>query len=87
MQTVYLLKKEPQVGRGELAVLQAATVKVGASDGSSVEVIEGLKEGDVVVSGTVSAIVTASPAASPFGGKIESLPALRSRYFARSSLR
>ena len=67
-QTIYLLKKETQADGNELTVLQAATVKVGASDATSVEVIEGLKEGDVVVSGTVSAIATASAPAGPFGG-------------------
>ena len=45
------------------------TVKVGVSDGTFTEVIEGLKEGDVIVVGTTStSSATAAPAANPFAG-------------------
>jgi hypothetical protein len=51
-------------------VLRAVTVKLGISDSSSVEVLEGLKENDQVVSGTFTpqtATLTRNPF-SPFGG-------------------
>lgn len=51
-------------------VLDAVRVRLGISDGSFTEVIEGLKEGDVVVTGSdVVDISTAGPrAGNPFGG-------------------
>jgi len=39
--------------------LKPVTVKVGISDGANTEVLEGLKEGDVVVVGTVSSAASA----------------------------
>jgi hypothetical protein len=56
---------------GEQTVLKALTVKLGIGDGTSVEVLEGLKEGDAVVSGTVvvtNASVLARNPFMPFGG-------------------
>ena len=47
--------------------MKPVTVKLGVSDGVTTEVIEGLKEADVVVVGTVSAAATAAAPASPFG--------------------
>jgi HlyD family secretion protein len=71
-QTIYLLEKETSAAGAEKPVLNAVTVKVGSSDGSSTEVLEGLKEGDVVVVGAASALpgTTSSPNpfGSPFGG-------------------
>lgn len=52
-------------------VLEAVSVKTGVSDGSVTEVMEGLAEGDVVITGTEiaeAASVTPPPGASPFGG-------------------
>jgi HlyD family secretion protein len=67
-QTVHLLANEKTATGGELVVLKATPVKLGISDGTATEVLEGLKEGDVVVSGTVTQVAAVAPAASPFGG-------------------
>ena len=71
-QTVYLLEKETSASGPEKTVLKRVTVKVGISDGTNTEVLEGLKEGDQVVVGTISstpaAAAPASPFGSPFGG-------------------
>ena len=58
---------------GERTVLEAVTVKLGIGDGTHTEVTEGLKETDVVATGTVvataaSASRVANPFGSPFGG-------------------
>ena len=71
--TVYLIEKEALPTGGERAVLKAVTVKLGIADNSNVEVLEGLKDGDEVVSGTVVSTAAAStaprnPLGSPFGG-------------------
>jgi multidrug efflux pump subunit AcrA (membrane-fusion protein) len=69
---VYVVEKEAQPMGGERTVLKPVTVKLGIGDGTSVEVLEGLNEGDVVAAGTVSASATASTAPrnpfAPFGG-------------------
>jgi multidrug efflux pump subunit AcrA (membrane-fusion protein) len=65
---VYLLDKERSTpGK---PVLSAVTVKTGISDGSNTEVQEGLKEGDVVITGTATSSTTtaAAPTVNPFGG-------------------
>jgi len=54
-------------------ILEARTVKLGITDGSNTEVMEGLSEGDVVVTGLVVTVVAATPTptagtTSPFGG-------------------
>jgi HlyD family secretion protein len=73
-QTVYLLEKETSATGSEKVALKPVTVKLGVSDGTNTEVVEGLKEGDVVVAGTVSSTATATAAAptppfgNPFGG-------------------
>src|SRR5437588_1319919 len=47
----------------------AVTIKTGISDGVATEVLEGLKEGDRVVSGmTEGGSPSATPASNPFGG-------------------
>jgi multidrug efflux pump subunit AcrA (membrane-fusion protein) len=58
---------------GGVIELQPVQVKVGISDGNFTEVLEGLKEGDVVVSGvapssTGAAVAGANQPRSPFGG-------------------
>lgn len=62
--TIYVLS-----GAGKNAVLQAAQIKTGISDGISTEVVSGLDEDAQVVTGMVSA-GAATPAATsnPFGG-------------------
>ena len=68
-QTVYLVEKEKTVAGGERPVLRAVTVKLGISDGTATEVIEGLQAGDVVATGTVTTQLAAAPGgSSPFGG-------------------
>ena len=71
-QTIYLLEKEADAAGAEKIVLKPVTVKVGISDGANTEVLEGLKEGDVVVIGTIttgaSAAASSNPFSSPFGG-------------------
>ena len=68
--TVYV--KEPPVPNSpnNQVVLRAVTVKLGIADASSVEVLEGLKENDQVVSGTFTPQTTATTRNpfSPFGG-------------------
>ena len=66
-QIVYLQEKEASATGPAKAVLKPVTVKLGISDGTNTEVIEGLKEGDVVVVGTVSSAATATAPAAPFG--------------------
>ena len=69
--TIYLLEKEE--GKTQ-PVLKPVTVKTGISDGATTEVLEGLKEGDVVVAGVnapLNGTATAAgqrPPNTPFGG-------------------
>jgi HlyD family secretion protein len=46
----------------------AVTIKTGISDGITTEVLEGLKEGDSVVTGVTESGAAATPATNPFGG-------------------
>ncbi len=46
----------------------SVTIKTGISDGVSTEVLEGLKEGDRVVTGMTENGTASAPAANPFGG-------------------
>jgi HlyD family secretion protein len=46
----------------------AATIKTGISDGITTEVLEGLKEGDRVVTGMTESGAAPTPASNPFGG-------------------
>jgi HlyD family secretion protein len=68
IRTVYVLDRE-QSAPGK-PVLTAVVIKTGISDGTNTEVADGLKEGDVVVVGTVATATstTAAPAGNPFGG-------------------
>jgi HlyD family secretion protein len=69
--TVYVKEKPAAGGGNDKPVLRAVTVKLGIADGTNVEVIEGLKENDEVVSGTVAAPVAEgprNPLGNPFGG-------------------
>lgn len=61
--TVYLL-------RAGSTVPEAVSVKAGITDGSATEIIEGLAEGDVVVTGVTTAggSTPPRPATNPFGG-------------------
>lgn len=70
--TVYLLETETDAAGKPRQALRAVTVKTGAGDAASTEILEGLKEGDLVVTGvSTPAVAAATPAAgggSPFGG-------------------
>ncbi len=46
----------------------AVTIKTGISDGVTTEVLEGLKEGDRVVTGMTESGAASTPASNPFGG-------------------
>ena len=69
---VYLAQKNSEDDKGKIT-LKPVTIKTGVSDGTNTEVVEGLNEGNVVVSGlnlpagTPSA-TTMRPGSSPFGG-------------------
>ena len=70
--TVYLLEKEAKTP-DERPVLKAVTVKIGITDGNYSEVLEGVKEDDVLVTGIVTpavnpAMANAPQGRSPFGG-------------------
>jgi HlyD family secretion protein len=69
--TVYMLEKAASGGRNPETVLRAVTVKLGISDATSVEVLEGLKEGDQVITSSVTAPAASAPRnplMGPFGG-------------------
>ena len=62
---VYLLDKERSAPGKQ--VLSVVSVKTGISDGSNTEVQEGLKVGDVVITGTTTSTTTAAaPPVNPF---------------------
>lgn len=63
IRTVYVLPAGATAGEPK-----PVTVKTGISDGVSTEVLEGLKEGDTVVTGQTVTTQTPAPSASPFGG-------------------
>ena len=70
--TIYLLEKDAVANKGK-PIVKAVTVKTGISDGVTTEVIEGLNEGDVVVTGlnvtmSTSTAANVRPGGSPFGG-------------------
>lgn len=69
-QTLYVMDKNAAASGRDKAMLKPVTVKLGITDGANTEVIEGLNEGDVVVSGTVTQTAAAPtpPTGSPFGG-------------------
>ncbi|MBI3415305.1 MAG: efflux RND transporter periplasmic adaptor subunit [Verrucomicrobia bacterium] len=67
IRTVYVLDKEKSTP--DRPVLQAVSVKTGIADGSNTEIQDGLKEGDVVITGlkTTTTTATTTPTANPFG--------------------
>ena len=67
IRTLYIV--DAQQSTPEQTLLQAVVVKTGISDGTNTEIAEGLKDGDVVVTGmaTSQASAIAAPGASPFG--------------------
>jgi HlyD family secretion protein len=67
-QTVYLLEKETSDAVRAKSALRPATITTGITDGTNTEVIEGLKEGDVVVTGLVRPEPAGTAMRSPGGG-------------------
>ena len=69
MRTVYLVSTNQVDGRSVIE-LQPVQVKVGINDGTSTEILDGVKEGDSVAVGSTggAATTTAAPTGSPFGG-------------------
>jgi len=68
--TIYVLPAIPPSGSREQPKPQAARIKTGIGDGANTEVLDGLKEGDIVVTG-IKQPQGAAPApagSSPFGG-------------------
>ena len=64
--TVYILKTDADGGN---PTLQPVQIKTGITDGINTEVLEGLDEGDKVVTGTISTgNQTTTATANPFGG-------------------
>jgi HlyD family secretion protein len=61
--TIYRL-----VGTGETAHPEAVIVKLGISDGTSTEVLDGLNENDAVITSVISNKPVNGPVANPFGG-------------------
>jgi HlyD family secretion protein len=70
--TIYTLGMEKPPGGGEpVPVPKPVRVKTGISDGGSTEIIDGLKEGDLVITSVKlppAPAAAAPPGASPFGG-------------------
>ncbi len=69
IRTIYRL--DPAKSLPGKPVLEAVSIRTGISDGSFTEVLEGLSESDIVVTGTEiteAATLTPPPGGSPFGG-------------------
>jgi HlyD family secretion protein len=64
MRTVYVLADS----KNDAPQLRPVQIRVGISDGINTEVLDGLKEGDVIVSGMTGGAQAAAPAGNPFGG-------------------
>ncbi len=68
VRTMYLLSTNTVEGRS-VTELQPVQVRVGISDGALTEVLEGLKTGDLAVTGATNPAATPlTPVGSPFGG-------------------
>jgi len=72
VRTVYVVD-ESKTTNGKKPALKPVKVKIGISDGKDTEIVDGLKEGEVVVVGVNTPTVAANantprPGASPFGG-------------------
>ena len=76
IRTVYVMEGTNETSSGKGPVLKAITVKTGLADASFTEVLDGLSEGDTIVSGLIvpaTANVVGGPggqqrSSSPFGG-------------------
>jgi len=70
MQTVYVLPGEQSITAAANVMLKPVRVRLGITDGIYSEVIEGLEENEVVVTGsnTATTSTAASGTQNPFGG-------------------
>ena len=64
--TIYTLAVDPT--KATPADLKPNTVKLGISDGRFTEVLEGLNEGDLIVTGIITSATNTAPVSNPFGG-------------------
>lgn len=70
IKTVYIVADTNAPAGQQLA--KPVKIKTGLSDGSFTEVLDGLKEGDLIISGSIGGSITnaaARTASSPFGGQ------------------
>ncbi len=75
LKTVYVIKPADPATPDAPPVLQTITVKVGMTDGSNSEILEGLEPGQVVVTALKSSMSSATaPAGNPFGGPFGGAP-------------
>jgi len=75
LKTVYVVKPADPATPDAPPVLQAITVKVGMTDASNSEILEGLEPGQVVVTALKSSMASAAaPAGNPFGGPFGGAP-------------
>ena len=74
LKTVYALKPADPAAPEAAPVLQAINVKVGMTDASGAEVLEGLEPGQVIVTALKSSTTAAAPAGNPFGGPFGGAP-------------
>lgn len=75
LKTVYVVKPADPAAADASPVLQAITVKVGMTDASNAEILEGLEPGQVVVTALKSSMAAAAaPAGNPFGGPFGGAP-------------
>ena len=70
-QTLYVLEKQIGAMGKETETLKAVTAKIGITDGTYTEVLEGLNEGDLIVTSVATSdsapIAMGPPGATPFG--------------------
>ncbi|MCI0539422.1 MAG: efflux RND transporter periplasmic adaptor subunit, partial [Verrucomicrobiales bacterium] len=66
--TVYVLEKAVGADGKESQIVKAVTIKAGITDGSSTEVIEGVKEGDTLITAITTATLAGptQPQSNPF---------------------
>jgi HlyD family secretion protein len=67
---VYVLPKDAEARHDESSKLKAVQIKPGISDGVMTEVVEGLNEGDLVVTGAILPGVSTARPTNPFGGGV-----------------
>lgn len=78
-QTLYIVRQGASGAGGDPASLKPVTARLGITDGSNTEVVEGLNEGDVVATAVVGPVAAAltPPGGSPFGGPFGGGPRIR----------